>query len=65
MATHVILDGTKPEDRDQLRDELTGPLRAQGTRPPDEANAPAWWHGDEEAYEATAAALGRLKIRRR
>lgn len=24
--------------------------------PPEDLNAPAWWHGDEEAFESTMAA---------
>lgn len=49
-------------DRDQLYAELTGPLRTVGETagglPAAEQGAPAWWHGEDEAYAAVAARLG-------
>lgn len=54
------------DKRRQLFDELGGPFRTMGRKlTADEMNAPAWWHGDEEAYEATMSAIGALPSRRR
>lgn len=46
-----------------LRAQLTGPLRTMGAKPI-ESNAPAWWHGDEEAYETATSAMMGLPSRR-
>lgn len=55
---HLMLENVGDEaKRRQLFHELTGPLRTMGPPIPEEdLNAPAWWHGDEEAYESSMAA---------
>lgn len=67
MAMHLMLQNEGSDDaRRRLYDELTGPLRTMGPQPkPGDENAPAWWHGEEEAYESTMAAVGALPRRRR
>jgi hypothetical protein len=63
---HIMVENTDPKDREKLVSELTGPFRTMGDKiKPDEIDAPAWWHGEEEAFQATEAALGRLPRRRR
>lgn len=67
LAAHLMLDQEDTKDKRQLLfRELTGPFRTMG-RPPtaDELNAPAWWHGDDEAYESTMAALSSIPKRGR
>lgn len=67
MAMHVMLEETDPKDRQNLLNQLTGRFRTLGDKPinTEDLNAPAWWHGDEEAYESSIAALPRLPRRRR
>lgn len=65
VAAHLMLSqSTDAATYRRLQQELTGPLRTVGDRPI-ETNAPAWWHGDEEAYESSMAAMVRLPGRRR
>jgi hypothetical protein len=63
---HLMLEQQDTQTkREQLYRELTGPLRTVG--PPvsiEDLNAPAWWHGDEEAFESTMAATARYDGRR-
>jgi hypothetical protein len=65
----LLLESTPTEKRRGLEDELGGRFRTFGLTPlpPDEENAPAWWHGKEEAYEAFArgGAAPRRRISRR
>lgn len=48
----------------QQREVLDGAL-ANLDRPkaPDESNAPAWWHGEEEAYASSMNAVNQLRLR--
>lgn len=56
---HCLLSSAgTPEEETRLRDELTGPLRAQGDLPPEDRDAPAWWHGDDAAVRDFLAAVG-------
>ena len=67
LAAHLMLDqeDTK-EKRQNLFHELNGRFRTMGRKlTRDELNAPAWWHGDEEAYESTMAAMAALPARKR
>jgi len=55
---HLMLENVDSKDRAQLLQELTGPFRTMG--PPmseDELNAPAWWHGDDEAFAGAEALM--------
>lgn len=54
------------DKRRQLQDELTGPFLTMGSRKAvvDTENAPSWWHGDEDAYANSLAAMGNLRRRR-
>lgn len=68
MAAQQMIENAGTDDeRKNLIMRLTGPLRTMGSfaADPDMANAPMWWHGDEEAYESTMAAITRLGPRRR
>lgn len=62
---HLMIEEQADDDkRRQLLDELTGPFRTMGgTIAPGDEGAPAWWHGDEDAYESTMAAMGGLRRR--
>jgi hypothetical protein len=54
------------EKRQDLIYALTGPFRTMGSSfNPEDANAPDWWHGDDEAFNATMAAVGRIPQRGR
>lgn len=64
MGAQAMIESVDPKERAKLQRELTGPLRAQGRRAPEDEHAPAWWHGEEEAYESTMAALPALRQRR-
>lgn len=59
---HLMLQETDPKDRQKLTDQLTGRFRTMG-KPlsPDEVNAPAWWHGDEEAFESVMASMPAMR----
>ncbi len=55
---HLMLEHVSKEQHDKLHQELTGPLRTMG--PPmskEELEAPAWWHGDEEAFESSMTVI--------
>lgn len=66
MATHLIMEGTEPKEQRAMIERLTGPFRTMGDKiKPDEVQAPSWWHGDDEAYEASTAAMMRLPQRGR
>jgi hypothetical protein len=52
--------------RRRLLDELTGRFTTTGPPVPrEDEGAPAWWHGDEEAYESSMLAAHTLGRRRR
>lgn len=54
-----------PDKRNDMALSLTGPLRTMsGKTDRTDLDAPSWWHGDEEAYETTAALLESLPRRR-
>ncbi len=62
----LMLQNEPDKDKHRkLHDELTGPFRTFGgtTFDPDEVGAPAWWHGEDEAYEETMAAMSALPRR--
>jgi hypothetical protein len=67
VAMHLMIEETDPKERQSLLDQLTGSFRTMGDRPIDveELNAPAWWHGEEDAYEGSMAAMSSLPRRRR
>ncbi len=66
MAHHLIMENTDPKDAQSMTQRLTGPFRTMGGKiKPDEVNAPSWWHGDEEAYESSMAAMAALPQRGR
>lgn len=60
----LMLENADPKDYDKLKSELTGPFRVLGDNPlpKEDMNAPAWWHGDEEAYN-TVAAIAQMPAR--
>jgi hypothetical protein len=63
---HLIMEGTEVKDRHAMANRLTGPFRTMGDKfKPDEVAAPSWWHGEEEAYESSMAAMMRLPQRGR
>lgn len=65
VATHLMIENAKDDaQRTTLRQELMGPLRTLGGGSDDPERAPAWWHGDEEAYEMSQYAMMRLPRRR-
>jgi len=65
VATHILVENAKDEAaRTRLRQELWGPLRTMGGGSDDPEHAPAWWHGDEDAYETSQAAMMRMPQRR-
>ncbi len=53
----LMLEHVDPKDYEKLVSELTGPFRVLGdkTLSEEDQNAPAWWHGDEDAYESMSA----------
>ena len=54
---HMMLENETGEKQTNLFHELTGPFRTMGPPIPEEdLYAPAWWHGDEEAFESSMAA---------
>lgn len=62
----MMVDATAPDKRHQLVQELTGPYRTVGSKvAPQDVGAPAWWHGEEEAYESAQAAMVMTPRRRR
>ncbi len=62
----MLVEATDPKKQAQLVRELTGPLRTVGTKvDPADVGAPAWWHGEEEAYEAAQLAMTMRRRRRR
>jgi hypothetical protein len=67
VAMHLMIEETEPEHRQNLVNQLTGRFRTMGDKPVDteDLNAPAWWHGDEDAYEGMMAATRSLPQRRR
>lgn len=64
---HLMVEGMDtPQKRDDLQRALTGPFRTMGSAfNPEDANAPDWWHGDDDAYATTMAAVGRIPQRGR
>lgn len=55
---HVMLEETEAKDRQNLLNQLTGRFRTMGDKiNTEDLNAPAWWHGDEEAYESSMAGM--------
>jgi len=65
VAMHMMVEVTAPKDQASLVSELTGPYRTVGTAiKPDEVNAPAWWHGEEEAYQMAESLMSRRRGRR-
>ncbi len=63
----LMLQNESDKDKQRkLREELTGPFRTFGGKfNPDEIGAPAWWHGEEAAYEETMAVLSSIPQRGR
>lgn len=62
----LMLENVDEKKAAQLKRNLTGPYRTMGSKiKPEDADAPAWWHGDEEAFESTQAAMLTLPQRRR
>lgn len=62
---HVMIEETDTKHRQDLLNQLTGRFRTMGEPvSEDELNAPAWWHGEEEAYESVMARVGGLPRRR-
>lgn len=66
MAMHLMVENVDPKKQADLVRRLTGPFRTMGDKiKPDEIAAPAWWHGDEDAYESSMAAMAMLPQRGR
>lgn len=67
MAMHLMIEQETDEKKaTRLHDQLTGRFRTLGPPiPPDEVNAPDWWKGEEEAFEAATVAMSRLRQRGR
>ena len=66
MASSIMIENVEDKNRADLIQSLTGPFRTMGTKiKPDEINAPAWWHGEEEAYADTMTAMAQLPQRGR
>jgi hypothetical protein len=66
---HLMIEQETDEKKaEKLHNQLTGRFRTLGPPiPPEDAHAPDWWKGDEEAYESTMAAtlqLSQLRPRR-
>ncbi len=62
----MMLEETDPKKRSELVQALTGRFRSIGRPlPPEELSAPAWWHGDEEAFELSQLASMQMPRRRR
>jgi hypothetical protein len=65
---HLWLENMETDEaKRNLVEELTGPFRTiEGTNwKREDDGAPAWWHGDEDAYEGTMARLGNIPQRGR
>lgn len=63
---HLMIEGTEAKDQRALIDKLDGPFRTMGEKvKPDEVGAPAWWHGEEEAFETVQLAMMNLPQRGR
>lgn len=56
---HLWLESLDTDEKRQtLVEELTGPFRTIGSKwEKADDGAPAWWHGDEEAFETTMSRL--------
>lgn len=62
----LIVEGTEAKEQPAMIKKLTGPFRTMGSGyDPNEIAAPAWWHGDEEAYDSSMAAMMTLPQRGR
>lgn len=54
----MLVEATDTKKQGQLVRELTGPFRTVGNKvAPEDAAAPAWWHGDEDAFEMSQLAM--------
>jgi hypothetical protein len=61
----MMVEMTDPKEQRSLVESLTGPYRTMGDKiRPEDVDAPAWWHGDEEAFELSELAVTRLPSRR-
>lgn len=60
-----MLENCDPKQVNTLVNELTGRFRVLGDNPLPKAdwNAPAWWHGDDEAFESMQSAMNILPQR--
>lgn len=67
MAMNLMVEQMDTtEKKEDLVKSLTGPFRTMGSAfNPEDADAPDWWHGDEDAYATTMAALGGIPQRGR
>lgn len=56
---------TDPKEWEKVKHQLNGPFLTMG-KPvdPEEANAPYWWKGDEEAFAAVQGIMNRGRRRR-
>jgi hypothetical protein len=60
------MENSDPKDYEKLHRQLTGPFRTMGGKiSREELAAPAWWHGDEEAFESAQMAMMQLPQRGR
>lgn len=61
----LMVQAADSKDVPNLVQSLTGPYRTMGDAvAPEDLGAPAWWHGEEDAYTAAEVAMASLPRRR-
>lgn len=70
VVTYALVENEVDDvKRQRLYDELHGPFRTMDVVKDEPVAAadqpPAWWHGDEDAYESAMVATATLGRRRR
>jgi hypothetical protein len=61
----MMIEMCDPNHVAQLVQELTGPYRTIGNKVArEDMHAPAWWHGEEDAYESVEALVTQGPFRR-
>lgn len=68
LAVHWLLTTREidKEQRERIEAEWNGPLTSVARDlPPEDAWAPSWWHGDDDAVKSTRAAAMALDMGRK